>query len=97
MKEFTIAVIHGKTPPSFGGDSEGASEHLMETLDKERPKIYPKASVEEDNTKMKSRKEKEKNAQILYQNPGDRSEPCYIDAECRKQKSFLGVGFPQTC
>ena len=62
MKEFTIAVIHGKTPPSFGGDSEGASEHLMETLDKERPKIYPQASAEEDNTKMKSRKEKERKA-----------------------------------
>ena len=46
---------------------------------------------------MKSRKEQERTALIIvYQNPGDkkgRSEPSYIDAECREQKSIWGVGY----
>ena len=91
----TCACKPGRSPPM--PRQRGQANIWWKTIDKEHPKIYLQTSGEKDNTKMKPRKEKERNAQILYQNPGDRSEPCYIDAECRQQKSFLEVGFPQTC
>ena len=69
---------------SRGELSRGQANIWLKTNETTRlgaPEAVPPRYWEKDNTKMKSRKEEERKAQIVYPNPGDRqvrSEPGYV-------------------
>ena len=77
----------------------GASDHLVKNTGQGAPENIPPSQWGKRQHENEVTEREERKAQIVYQNPGykrGRSEPGYVDAECREQKSFWGVGFPQT-